>query len=111
MGIKTKLTTGTIDILTSDTVLITVPTAERYAISALSCFSSAATTVTFYTSPDNTSAAGDIIDKQVFAIDDTFDISAMIGLGLSAGQRIIAKGLATGVNATIAFAEYTGDDV
>ena len=111
MAIKTKLSTGTIDILAADTVLFEVDTAERIGVSAFSCFSSAATDVTFYSSPNDTSASGKVLAKHTFAIDEEIDISAVIGLGFSAGQRIIAVGAATGVNATLAFALYTGDDV
>lgn len=111
MAIKTKLTTGTIDILASDTVLFTVDSGTRIAISAMTSDSTAATSVEYFVSPDNTSASGDRLSKLTFAVDDTLDISALISLGFSAGDRIIAKGVGTGVNATIAYTLYSGDDV
>lgn len=111
MAIKTKLTTGTIDILASDTVLFTVDSDTRIAVSAMTSNSTAATSVEYFVSPNDTSASGDRLDVHTFAVDDTIDISALISLGFSAGDRIIANGAATGVNATIAYTLYTGDDV
>lgn len=107
MTIKTKLTTGTIDILAADTVIH--ETSDRIAVSAFTCYSTAAATVTFYSSPDLTSASGDVIAKQIFAIDDTTDISPIISLGFT--ENIIAVGDAVGVNATASYTQYTGDDV
>jgi len=111
MAIKTKLDTGTIDITTGDTVIFTTAASTRIGVSAFTCYASAAATVTFYSSPDDTSAAGDILAKVTFATDDEQDISAIIGLGFPAGQRIIAVGSVAAVNATMAYAEYTGDSV
>ncbi len=111
MTIKTKLTTGTIDILATDTVIFTVSAGERIAISAMTSDSTAATFVEYFSSPDNTSAAGDRLSKLTFAVDDTLDVSALISHGFTAGTRIIAKGNATGVNVTMSYTEFTGDDV
>lgn len=111
MAIKTKLTTGTIDIAASDTVLLTVAADTRIAVSAMTSDSTAATTVEYFSSPNDTSASGDRLAMQPFAVDDNLDISALISLGFSAGDRLIAKGAGTGVNVTIAYTLYSGDDV
>lgn len=111
MTIKTKLTTGTIAILAADTVVYTVQASERIAISAATSDSTAATTVEYFSSPDDTSASGDRLAKETFTVDANQDISALISLGFPAGTRIIAKGAATGVNVTLAYTLYDGDDV
>lgn len=111
MSIFTKRTNGTVDILPADTVIFTVPANERIAVSHFSCDSTAATTVTFFRSPDNTSAGGKRLDSQIFVVDETFDIGGVVGAGFEAGERIIAVGLAAGVNATMAYTLYDGDDV
>lgn len=111
MTIKTKLSNGTIDILAADTVIFEVADNTRIGTSAFTCHSTAATDVTFYTSPNLTSASGKILDKVTFAIDETQDISSLVSLGFAVGENIIAVGAATGVNATMAFTLYDGDDV
>lgn len=111
MSIFTKRSNGTVDILAADTVIYTVETAERIAVSHFSCFSTASTTVTFFRSPNDTSASGKQIDEQVFTANSRFDIGGIVGDGFEEGERIIAVGLATGVNATMAYTLYDGDDV
>ena len=111
MSIFTKRSNGTVDILAADTVIYTVQDGERIAVSHFGCDSTAATTVTYFRSPNDTSASGNRLDSQVFAVDETFDIGGVVGAGFTAGERIIAVGLATGVNATMAYTLYNGDDV
>ena len=111
MTIFTKRDNGTVDILAADTVIFTVQDNERIAVSYLSSFSTAATTVTYFRSPDDTSAAGEQLDEQIFTVSSRSDIGGVVGAGFSAGERIIAVGLATGVNATMAYTLYDGDDV
>ena len=67
--------------------------------------------MTFFRSPNDTSASGEQIDEQIFTDPSRFDMGGLVGGGFSAGERIIAVGLATGVNATMAFTLYDGDDV
>jgi hypothetical protein len=112
MSIFTKRSTGVIDILASDTVIYTVEALERIAISAMTSDSTAAATVEFFSSADDTSAAGDRLTSLTFTADgEALDISALISQGFDAGTRIIAKGSGTGVNVKMSYTLYTGDDV
>ncbi len=111
MSIKTRLSNPTVDVLASDTVIFTVDAASRIAVSAFSCYAASATDVTFYSSPNNTSASGDILATKTFATDEEKDISEIIGQGFVAGRRIIAVGDSTGVNATMTYTLYDGDDI
>jgi hypothetical protein len=111
MGIKNGLSNGTIDILATDTVIFDVATATRILISEFSCDPTAATSVSFYRSPDLTSASGKRLGDVSFSIDGTVDIGFLIGQGFSFGQNIIAIAVATGVNATMTYALFDGDSV
>jgi hypothetical protein len=111
MTIKSGLKDGVVAVLASDTVIFTVANDTRIVVDAFSCHATSAATVTFYSSPDNTSAGGEEIGKYTFAEDQDLDINAVVFQGYTAGERIIAVGSTTGVNASLTYTKYDGDSV
>jgi type V secretory pathway adhesin AidA len=111
MAIKAGLTNGTVDLLTSDTVIYTAQALERVKVEAFNCKSTTSGVVTFYRSPDDTSASGKEVGKYTFGIDEDIDINAMVGQGYAEGERIIAVASVVDINASLTFTLFTGTDV
>lgn len=111
MPIKSGVGTGVISVLAADTTIL--DTTDRVLITASSCHNTnaAGVTVTFYISPNLTSASGKVVDKVVLATNETKDVSGIIAEGYVAAENIIAVGTLTGVNCTTTFVQYSGDDV
>ena len=110
MTIKTK-TTGVIPVLASDTVILTV--LGKAGVSAFNVHNTTATdkTVTFYSSPDITSASGDRVGQIVLALNESADVNEIVGQTYNDSQRIIAVASATGVNASLTYDEFSGSDI
>ncbi len=111
MAIKTGLSNDVVAVLAADTVIYTVSTDTRAKVEAFNAHATAAATVTFYISPDDTSASGDVVGSYTFALGEDLDINALVGQGYDAGKRIIAVADVTGVNASLTYTLWTGDQV
>ena len=107
MTIKSRLSGLTIDIGATDTAIHS--TTDRIAVSGLSCYSTAATSVTFYVSPDLTTASGEILTVVDFLAGESKTVSALTGMGFT--DNIIAVAGLVGVNATLTYTQYSGDDI
>lgn len=111
MAIKSNVGIPVDDIGTTDTTIYE-PAApnDRVAFTALSVYntSGATRTVTFYESPDLTSASGTEIASYDIAADDSADIIEIIGQGYEVGENIIAVADAAGCNFRGTITEYTG---
>ena len=66
-------------------------------------------TIELFVSTDSSSAAGERIDKIVFAADETINPTSLAGLTIPSGSYLIAKGT-TGslVKADLSYTQYTG---
>lgn len=111
MSIKNRLSNGTIDLGSGDTVIFTVAADTRIAVSDFSSYATSAETVVYFRSPDDTSANGEEIDRKIFAVNEPADISKLVGKGFEAGERIVANSTGTGVNASMSFSLFDGEDV
>lgn len=112
MTIRGNLQLGTVDIGTTDTVLIqTLAPLTRQAITAFTLHetAAAAVSVSFYSSPDLTSASGDRIAVIALAADETLIVSELIDQSFPVGFNLIAVADVVGSNCTITVAEYDGD--
>ena len=111
MTIKTGVGTGVIEVLAADTTILAVT--DRVDISACNCQNTTAATVsiTFYISPDLTSAAGKEVATLSLAASESQDVGEIIGEGYKALENIIAVGSVAGINCTTTFIQYSGDDI
>lgn len=116
MSIKANVGQGVISVGTSDTTIIAPSsTIDRYHITALSVHNTNASSVTisFYVSPNLTTASGVLVINRTLAAGAEDDINNLIGHGFPAGSspsNIIAVASATGVNALATITEYDGGD-
>lgn len=110
MAIKTVKSQAPIDLIVGDTTVYTAVADTRIGISALTCVATAACVVTFYESPNTTSASGDLIDTVTFLESGEKDASMVIGHGLE-GTNLIAVSDAAVVNTKLTYSYYTDDDV
>jgi len=111
MTIRSKISTGTISILDTDTVILQV--VGRVGIESMNCFNGSANdvTVTFYVSQNNTSAGGVIVSVNSLSAGEELDINAIVAQGYTEGQYIIAVADSVGVNCSTSFTEFSGSDV
>ena len=111
MTIKSKITTGVIPILLTDTIILEVT--GRVGIEAMNCFNSAAEDVvmTFFISPDLTSGSGQKVSTNTLSSGEEVDINAIVAQGYIEGQNIIAVASVAGVNCSASYTQFTGDDV
>lgn len=112
MAIKGNVGSGVINILTTDTVIRQQQSGiDRYHVSALNAYNTTAAslTVTFYISPNLTSASGDEVASDIIGANSDIDINSIIGQGF-ANLNIIAVASAVGANAEITSTEYTAGD-
>lgn len=113
MAIFSGISTGVIDVLASDTVALTVAAGERIVVTKADTIADTANSplVSFFDSPDDTSAGGDKVTSVTVASNDSESVNGIVGQGYAAGRRIIAVGSATGVNLSITYTKYTGSSV
>ena len=109
MSIKSNNSANVL-ILVTDTTLLN-PTAGRASITFASLHEQTGVqeTLELFVSTDATSAAGERIDKLVFAGDETINPTSLAGLTIPSGSYLIAKGT-TGslVKADLSYTQYTG---
>ena len=113
MTIKAALPIGPVELLASDTTIInisSIPAYTRYRVEAFNIHNTtgAPITVTFYYSPDTTSASGSEIAVITLGALENDDVNAIIGQGRE--DNIIAVATAVGVNATMTYVGFGGDD-
>ena len=110
MAIKGNQTANSVLVLSTDTTLLH-PTTGRAAITFASLHeqTGAQETVEFFISPDATSAAGERLEKVVFAANETIQPIALL-LTIPDDSYLIAKGT-TGslVECNLSYTQYTGD--
>lgn len=97
-------------ILITDTTLLN-PTTGRASITFASLHeqTGAQETLELFVSTDSSSAAGERIDKLVFAADETQNPTSLAGLTIPSGSFLIAKGTAGSlVKADLSYTQYTG---
>ncbi|MCK4820145.1 hypothetical protein KA005_30550 [bacterium] len=111
MSIKVKNSIGVIPVLVADNLLLTV--VGKVGIEALNCHNTGTTdvTLTFYISPDLTSASGKKVSKIILPGGEDQDINAIIGQGYSVGDNIIIVADAVNVNCSMSYTQFTGNDV
>ena len=111
MAIKVGLGTGVVNILTTDTVIFSPVSIDRYEISAFNIHNTTgvAIIVSVYVSPDSTSASGDKIQQVSVGADASVDINGVIGQGYTT-DNIIAVAAAVGLNASLSRTEFTQGD-
>ena len=109
MAIKSNNSANVL-ILITDTTLLT-PTEGRASITFASLHeqTGAQETLELFVSTDASSAAGERIDKLVFAANETISPTSLAGLSIPSGSYLIAKGT-TGslVKADLSYTQYTG---
>mgnify|MGYP003664229656 CR=1 FL=1 len=93
------------------TVIYEVATDERISVSGWFVHATSAADLEIYSSPNLTSASGDLIYKKTYAIDDTLDVSQLIDSGFKEGENLIAVASVAGLNTTMTYTLYTGNDV
>lgn len=113
MAITTGNATNGIAIAATDTTILTAATATRVSITFASFHeqTGVAETVELFVSTDSSSAAGERLDKLIFAANETIQpVSALIAL--PAGSFLIGKAT-TGavVECNLQFTLYTGSSV
>lgn len=111
MSIKTGLSVGTLAIGTSDTPILNV--SGREVVTAMNCHneSSVPVEITFYVSPDFTSANGKEIAVIGLNPADDVSVSAIVGQGYDLADNIVAVADAVGVNVSTTYTRYTGEDI
>ena len=103
-----------INIGTGDTVGFTVPAGEKYKVTAANSLNDTGASVNYdaYNSPDDTSASGDKVASDLYlAAGDSSPLSEILGQSYTAGRRLILVATAVGINLSITYTKYTGDDV
>lgn len=115
MAIRGNLSEGVQDLGASSADQVLHNFSNRTAITGFSVQNNAGAdaTVQFYLSPDNTSAAGELVATYTIADGDSEFISELIGQGIPENTRVIAvvttSGLSAGdLNAIITYTLYTG---
>jgi len=112
MAIKGNVGSGVIPILTTDTVVrVQQSGIDRYHVSSLNVFndSGVSVTVSFYISPDLTSASGDKVSEEVIGSKSEIDINAIIGQGYS-NLNIVAVASLVGLVTSVTSTEYSAGD-
>ena len=111
MAITTGNSSNGVLVLITDTTLVTAAADTRRVITFASLHeqTGAAETVELFVSTDSSSAAGERLDKLVFAANETIQPASLFGLSIPAGSYIIGKGT-TGslVECNITTTLYTG---
>lgn len=112
MTIKANVDFGVVSLAVGDnTVIDSSARGDRYAVTAISAHNTGVVTitVTFYESPDATSASGEQLDVVEIGANEQKDINGIIGQGYT--QNIIAVPSTAGVNIKSSGIDYTGSDV
>lgn len=110
MTVNVNLGTDVIDVIVADTTILN--NANRVSIGAMNLQNNAVVdrTVTFYISPDLTSAAGKIVSVVTVAAGKDRDINAIIGQGYTASKNIITTASGVDTVLTTTFNTYTDED-
>lgn len=111
MSIKGNIGQPALDLATADTAVLNFT--DRVAATALSLFNKSAGSrvVTFFESPNLTSASGKQIAVYTLATMTSVDVTEVIGQGYTAAQNIVTTvdtGSTGDVNAKLTYIQYTG---
>jgi hypothetical protein len=109
MAIAGNKNRALISILAGDTTILNTTGFDRLAVKALTVYNNTggSRTITFYESPNLTSASGTIIAVYTISANSGTVIKEIERHSFGANQNIIAVGSATGVTAKITVTEYT----
>lgn len=109
MTITAKNSTGIIEVLTTDTVIIETP--SKVGIEAFSAHNTTGSDVTveFFISNNNTSELTERVCNYTIKANEQLDINAIIGQGYNSNLWILAKASAVGINCYLTYTEFTED--
>ena len=109
MSIKSNNVANVLVLVTDTTLLNPITGRASITFGSLHEQTGAQETIELFVSTDSSSAAGERIDKIVFAADETINPTSLAGLTIPSGSYLIAKGT-TGslVKADLSYTQYTG---
>jgi hypothetical protein len=112
MAILGNVSGGVVDILTTDTIVLSTPSgSDRIASNASSLHNTTGGTVnvSFYESSDGTSAGGKRVEVVAVSANDTIDVNGLIGQGYSGAESIVAVADVVGSNIKFTYTKYSGE--
>ena len=113
MSTKTGIDNDEFDLLAAATDNVVHTTTDRIVVSFFNCHNTSAgsANLTFYTSPDDTSASGKEVGIASLSAGENQDIGPIVGRGLLNGKRIIVVADVVGVICSMTYTQYTGASV
>ena len=107
-GINQRVTPGA----ATDAALIEVAEGERIIITQTTVFEgSNSPQVSYFVSPDLTSASGIQVDQKTLDPEESYESVALSGYGITGPLNVIVQSSLANTNFSVTYAIFTGDDV
>lgn len=112
MAIKNGINNRITPAASTDATLLEVADGERVVITQTTVFEGSNTPeVTYFISPNSTSAAGIQIDQFTLSANDSYESAAIAGYGMTGPLFLVVQSDLANTNFSVTYALFTADDV